>query len=102
MQALPRGRRSRLSPSSKYLTSEGLARSAPLIAELRAVGEAHGATPGQVALAWLVTYYGEAVVAIPGASRPEHAAEAAAAMDLRLTADEVERIDHLSAEVTRK
>ena len=102
VRALPYGRRSLLSPSSKYLTPEGLARSAPLIAELRAVGEAHGATPGQVALAWLVTYYGEAVVAIPGASRPEHAAEAAAAMDLRLSADEIDRIDHLSAEATRK
>ena len=99
-RALPYGRRSRLSPSSRFLTPEGLARSAPLIAELRAVGEAHGATPAQVALAWLVTYYGEAVVAIPGASRPEHAAEAAAAMDLRLTAAEVERIDHISAAIT--
>ena len=102
VQALPYGRRSLLSPSSKYLTTEGLARSAPLIAELRAVGEAHGVTPAQVALAWLVTYYGEAVVAIPGASRPEHATQAAAAMDLRLTADEIDRIDHLSAEATRK
>jgi aryl-alcohol dehydrogenase-like predicted oxidoreductase len=102
VQALPYGRRSLLSPSSKYLTSEGLARSAPLIAELRAVGEAHGATTAQVALAWLVTYYGEAVVAIPGASRPEHATQAAAAMDLRLTADEIARIDHVSAEATRK
>ena len=46
-----------------------------------------------------MTYYGEAVVAIPGASRPEHAADAAAAMDLRLTAAEVERIDHVSAAI---
>ena len=102
VQALPWGRRSRLSPSSRFLTPEGLARTAPLIAELRAVGEAHGATPGQVALAWLVTYYGETVVAIPGASRPEHATEPPAAMDVRLTAAEIERIDHLSAEATRK
>ena len=102
VEALPYGRRSLLSPSSKYLTSEGLARCAPLIAGLRAVAEVHGATPAQVALAWLVTYYGEAVVAIPGASRPEHATEAAAAMDVRLTADEIDRIDHLSAAATRK
>ncbi len=100
VRALPSGRRSLLSPSRKHLSSEGLARSAPLIAELRSVGEAHGATPGQVALAWLVTYYGEAVVAIPGASRPEHAAQAAAAMDVRLSADEIERIDRLSRAVT--
>ena len=99
VRALPYGRRSPLSPSSRFLTPEGLARSAPLIAELRAVGAAHGATPAQVALAWLVTYYGEAVVAIPGASRPEQAAESAAAMDLRLSAAEVDRIDRLSAAI---
>ena len=62
----------------------------------------HGATPAQVALAWLVTYYGEAVVAIPGASRPEQAAEAAAAMDVRLSAGEIERIDRISAAIARK
>jgi len=101
-KAVSWGRRSWLSASGKFLTAEGLARTAPLIAELRAVGEAHGATPAQVALAWLVTYYGEAVVAIPGASRPEQATESAGAMNVQLTAAEIERIDHLSAEATRK
>ncbi len=102
VKAISRSRRSRLSWSGKFLTPEGLARTAPLIAELRAIGEAHGATPAQVALAWLITYYGEAVVAIPGASRPEHATESAGAIDIRLTAAEIERIDHLSAEAARK
>jgi aryl-alcohol dehydrogenase-like predicted oxidoreductase len=101
VRALPRGRRSRLSPSSRFLTPEGLARSAPLITELRAVGEAHGATPAQVALAWLVVHYGDTVVAIPGASRPEQAAAAAAAMDLRLTEAEMASIDAISAAVAR-
>jgi aryl-alcohol dehydrogenase-like predicted oxidoreductase len=101
VKALSWGRRSYLSPSAKFLTEEGLKRSAPLIDELRAVGEAHGATPAQVALAWLVAYYGEAVVAIPGASRPEHATEAAAAMDIHLSATEVDRIDQLSAAIAR-
>jgi len=102
VRALPWGRRSRLSPSSRFLTPEGLARSAPLVAELRAVAEAHGATPAQVALAWLVTFYGETVVAIPGASRPEQVAAAAAAMDLRLTEAEMARIDGLSAAIAQR
>jgi len=101
VRSLPWGRRSRLSPSSRFLTTGGLARSAPLIAELRAIGDAHGATPAQVALAWLVTYYGDTVVAIPGASRPEQAAAAAAAMDLRLTALETARLDDLSAALAK-
>jgi aryl-alcohol dehydrogenase-like predicted oxidoreductase len=102
VRALPWGRRSRLSPSSRFLTSAGLERSAPLVAELRAVGEAHGASPAQVALAWLVTHYGDTVVAIPGASRPEQAAAAAAAMDLRLTEAEMASLDGISAAVLRQ
>ena len=101
-RALTWGRRSRLTGSGRFLTPEGLARSAPLIDELRAVGEAHGATPAQVALAWLVTFYGDTVVAIPGASRPEQAADAAAATDLRLTEAELARIDGLSAAIAKR
>jgi len=102
VRALPWGRRSRLSPSSRFLTPRGLARAAPLVAELRAVGESHGASAAQVALAWLVTHYGDTVVAIPGASRPEQAATSAAAMDLRLTEAEMASIDGISAAVARR
>jgi len=102
VRALPWGRRSRLSPSSRFLTPEGLRRSAPLIAELRAVGEAHGASVAQVALAWLVIRYGDTVVAIPGASRPEQAAATAAAMDVCLTEAEIAGIDTISATLARR
>lgn len=102
VRALPWGRRSRLSPSSRFLTPKGLRRSAPLIAELHAVGEAHGASVAQVALAWLVTRYGDTVVAIPGASRPEQAAATATAMDVRLTEAEMASIDGFSAGVARR
>jgi aryl-alcohol dehydrogenase-like predicted oxidoreductase len=101
VRALPWGRRSRISPSSRFLTRKGLRRTAPLIAELHAVGEAHDASVAQVALAWLVTHYGETVVAIPGASRPEQAAEAAAAMDVGLTQAEMASIDTVSAAIAR-
>jgi aryl-alcohol dehydrogenase-like predicted oxidoreductase len=102
VRALPWGRRSRLSPSSRFLTPDGLRRSAPLIAELRAVGEAHGASVAQVALAWLVTRYGDTVVAIPGASRPEQAAATAAAMDVSLTEAEIAGIDTISTTLARR
>jgi len=102
VRALPWGRRSRLSPSSRFLTPKGLRRSAPLIAELHAVGEAHGASVAQVALAWLVTRYGDTVVAIPGASRPEQAAATSTAMDVRLTEAEMASIDGFSAGVARR
>jgi aryl-alcohol dehydrogenase-like predicted oxidoreductase/predicted kinase len=54
---------------------------------LVAVAKAHGATPAQVALAWLLSLSPE-VVAIPGARRPETACSAAAAARLILTDDE--------------
>ncbi|MGK8524315.1 aldo/keto reductase [Nocardia asteroides] len=78
------------------LNTRTLQRTAPLIDELRVIGRAHGVTPGQVALAWLITYYGDTVVAIPGASQPRHAQESSDAMDVRLTEAEIARLDALS------
>jgi aryl-alcohol dehydrogenase-like predicted oxidoreductase/predicted kinase len=49
------------------------------------VGDARGATPAEVALAWLLEL-SPAVVAIPGARRPETARSAARAATLRLDA----------------
>jgi len=71
-------------------------RTALLVAELEAIAAAHGASPSQVALAWLIQFYGETLVAIPGASRPAQASQAASAMDLALGRVEVERLDSLS------
>jgi aryl-alcohol dehydrogenase-like predicted oxidoreductase len=101
-ESLPAGRRSRFSPASKGFTPESLARTGPLVEELRRISAAHGATIAQIALAWLVSYYGDAVVAIPGASRPEQAVECAAAMDLQLTSAELARIGEISARVARR
>ncbi|WP_116947216.1 aldo/keto reductase [Jiangella endophytica] len=77
-----------------------LTRTAPLIDELRTLAAAHGATPSQVALAWLTSYYGDTVVAIPGASKPRHAEESAGAMALRLSVAELDRLAAVSAQVT--
>jgi aryl-alcohol dehydrogenase-like predicted oxidoreductase len=73
-----------------------LARSAPLIDELRAIGLNYAASPAQVALNWLITYYSDTVVAIPGASKPGQAEEAAGAMGFRLSDAELHRLEELS------
>jgi hypothetical protein len=52
-------------------------------AALAEIADAHGATPAEVALAWLLSL-SPAVVAIPGARRPETARSAARAATLRL------------------
>ena len=51
----------------------------------------HGATPAQVGLAWVLRQGG--VMAIPKAGRPEHVRENRAALDLRLTADDLAELD---------
>lgn len=58
---------------------------------LQEVADAHGATPRQVALAFLT--HRPSLFAIPKASSAEHAADNAGAGDLKLTAAEIERID---------
>jgi diketogulonate reductase-like aldo/keto reductase len=58
---------------------------------LAAVAEARGATPRQVALAFLLR--SPSVFAIPKAGRAEHALENAAAAEVELSEDELRRID---------
>jgi pyridoxine 4-dehydrogenase len=60
--------------------------------EVRAVAAAHGASPAQVRLAWTLAL-GEHVLAIPGTGDPEHLGQNVAAGALRLSADELERLD---------
>ncbi len=59
---------------------------------LRAVAENTGATPAEVALAWLLALAPN-VVAIPGATRPATARSSAHAASLRLDENDRERLD---------
>lgn len=55
------------------------------------VAQAHGVSPQQVTLAWMLAL-APVVVPIPGASRPESITDSARAADLELTPDEVQRL----------
>jgi aryl-alcohol dehydrogenase-like predicted oxidoreductase len=58
------------------------------------VAEAHGVSPQQVALAWELAK-APAVIPIPGSSRPETILDSVAAASLRLSADELARLDRV-------
>ncbi|WP_422769297.1 aldo/keto reductase [Plantactinospora sp. WMMC1484] len=58
---------------------------------LRRVADRHGATPGQVGLAWLLCQQG--VCAVTGASRPDHVRENRAAVELVLTEEDLAELD---------
>jgi aryl-alcohol dehydrogenase-like predicted oxidoreductase len=56
------------------------------------IADAHGVSPQQVALAWMLAK-ASVVIPIPGASRPESIIDSAKAADLVLTGSEVARLD---------
>jgi diketogulonate reductase-like aldo/keto reductase len=60
---------------------------------LQQVAARHGATAAQVALAWLLRQ--EGMIVIPKATRPEHARENRAALDLRLSDADLPELDRV-------
>ena len=73
-------------------------RSRPVVEEVEKIAAKLDVTPAQVALNWLVNYHGETVVAIPGASKAQHAEHNAGAIKFELSDEEMARLDELSRE----
>ena len=57
---------------------------------LKTMASRHGATPAQIALAWLAR---PAIMAIPRASRPEHIRENRQALEIHLADEDVTELD---------
>jgi aryl-alcohol dehydrogenase-like predicted oxidoreductase len=80
----------RVRTANPLFLPENLERCGELIAALREVGDAHSATPSQVALAWVIRH--PAVVAIPGASSVEQLESNVAAAHIELTDDQYQAL----------
>lgn len=76
-------------------TGENFAANLRLADEVRAIADASGATPGQIALAWLLSR-GPDIVPIPGTKRVERLEENVAADAVTLTADQLSTLDNLA------
>jgi aryl-alcohol dehydrogenase-like predicted oxidoreductase len=63
---------------------------------VREVADARGATPAQVALAWVLSR-GDDVVPIPGTKRRTYLEQNAAASELELTPEELATLDAIGA-----
>ena len=74
---------------------ENVARAIPVIETVRRIADAHGATPAQVALAWVIHHPN--VVVIPGASSVEQLRHNVDAADLELKDGEIEELTAESA-----
>ena len=73
----------------------GISRAADLgsrFAAFQEIADAHGVSPQQVTLAWMLAA-APVVIPIPGSSRPETVRDSARSVDLELSADELERLD---------
>jgi aryl-alcohol dehydrogenase-like predicted oxidoreductase len=86
---LPPGDRRRKHP--RFLP-ENLAKNAELVQALEALAARIGASPAQVALAWLLAQ-GEDIVTIPGTNHVANVEQNAAAAELRLDAKDLAELD---------
>ncbi|MFD6443904.1 aldo/keto reductase [Promicromonospora sp. NPDC060204] len=76
-------------------TGGNLERNLRILDEVRAVATEAGATPAQIALAWLLAQ-GEDINPIPGTRRVERLEENIAADRIRLTPDQIGRLNNLT------
>lgn len=75
-------------------TPDGLRKLAPLLTALKELGEAHGKTPAQVALNWLVAQ--GHVIPIPGAKNAAQAQQNAGALGWSLTPEQREQLSAIA------
>ena len=81
------------------LVGENARANARIVETLRSVASGHGATAAQVALAWVLAQ-GADVVPIPGTKRRKYLDENLDAAELRLTPDDLSRLEPLAATVS--
>jgi aryl-alcohol dehydrogenase-like predicted oxidoreductase len=73
-------------------TGENLEANLKLAAKVAEIAEEKGITPAQLALAWVLAQGGD-IVPIPGTKRRTYLEQNAAAVDVQLTAEDLQRID---------
>jgi aryl-alcohol dehydrogenase-like predicted oxidoreductase len=91
---LPEGD-SRRSGRFPRFEQENFQRNLALVEQVREIAEEKGITPGQLALAWVLAQ-GEDIVPIPGTKRRTYLEENAAAVDVKLTPEDLRRIDEVA------
>lgn len=64
-----------------------------LINTIKNIADAHNCSLSEVVLSWTVNYHGDIILAIPGASSLEHGRQNIGALTLKLTKEEMTRLD---------
>jgi aryl-alcohol dehydrogenase-like predicted oxidoreductase len=76
-------------------TGENFDRNLRVVDEVKAIATEAGATPAQIALAWLLTR-GDGIAPIPGTRRVARVEENTAADSIDLTSDQIDRLNNLT------
>ncbi|MBT3212397.1 MAG: aldo/keto reductase [Planctomycetaceae bacterium] len=84
--------------SRSFMLKRKFEQSRPIVEALEEIAKKYDATPGQVALNWVIHFQGETVVTIPGATKVEHVKQSAGTMKFKLSKNELMRLDELSSE----
>jgi aryl-alcohol dehydrogenase-like predicted oxidoreductase len=87
-----------LRASIPRFSAEAMEHNLALVDEVKEIATSNEATPGQVALAWLLCRE-PWIVPIPGTTKLHRLQENLAAVDLTLTSDEVDRLTNLSSSI---
>ena len=76
-------------------------KSRPLIKTLEDIARSYNCSAAEVALSWTVNVHSDSIVAIPGASKTEHVLQNIRALKLKLTSQEMAKLDELSRVTTQ-
>jgi aryl-alcohol dehydrogenase-like predicted oxidoreductase len=82
----------RLSPRFQ---GENFQKNLDLVARVELLAREKNCTPGQLALAWLIAQ-GNDIIPIPGTKRTKYLEENVGALDVKLTADDLKRIEEVA------
>jgi aryl-alcohol dehydrogenase-like predicted oxidoreductase len=85
-------------PKGRSFSAHPMAEVDTIVALLRRIGDGHGRTPSQVALAWLIA---QGAVPIPGAKNKEQAEQNAGALGWHLSGEELQLLTDASLYGTR-
>ena len=64
-----------------------------LIRKLEDIAGSHNCSLSEVALSWAIKYHGNAILAIPGATKIEHVHQNIGALSLKLSLEEMANLD---------
>ncbi len=80
---------------SPRFQGENFAKNLDLVRRVEAIAKEKKCTPGQLALAWLLAQ-GEDILPIPGTKRRKYLEENAGALNVKLTPDDLRRLDEVA------